>query len=311
MKIAVVGVGSMGSIYAGLFADAGHEVWAIDTWQDHVRAINENGLRVEGASGDRTVKNIRATSQISDVGNCDLCIIATKASAVGDAARSAARVIGENALVLTIQNGLGAAERITGHFSADNVLLGVADGFGASLKGPGHAHHNAMKLIRIGEIDGGLTERLLALEKAWQGAGFNARAFENITQLIWEKFLCNVTFSAPCTTFHCTVGELMIHPERWEIALGAMKEAYAIALAKNIPLSFEDPVAYVTSFGNNMPDARPSMLLDHMAERSSELDAINGMVPVMGRESGIPTPFNDTLCTILRQREAMFGKAGK
>lgn len=56
MKIAVVGCGAMGSVYAGLLADAGHEVWAIDAWREHVAAIRERGLRVEGASGDRTVR---------------------------------------------------------------------------------------------------------------------------------------------------------------------------------------------------------------------------------------------------------------
>ncbi|MDH5797356.1 MAG: 2-dehydropantoate 2-reductase, partial [Paracoccaceae bacterium] len=176
----------------------------------------------------------------------------------------------------------------------------------ASMKGPGHAHHNAMKLIRIGELGGGLTPRLEKLEKVWQEAGFDARAFENITQLIWEKFLCNVTFSAPCTVFNETVGELMADPDHWAIALGAMTEAHKIAQAKNIPLGFDDPVAYVTAFGEGMPKARPSMLLDHMAGRVSELDAINGIIPVLGREVGLPTPYNDMLAAILRQRERGF-----
>jgi 2-dehydropantoate 2-reductase len=306
MKIVVMGVGAMGSVYAALLADAGHEVWAVDTWAEHINAINAHGLRVEGASGDRVVRQIKATTNIADVGTCDLCLIATKASGVGPAACAAAPVIGTNAIVLTIQNGLGAGERIAQHIPTDNVLLGVADGFGASMKGAGHAHHNAMKLIRIGEVNGGLTERLRRVEKVWQGAGFNAKAFENITQLIWEKFLCNVTFSAPCTTFGVTVGELMADPEQWRIALGAMAEAHSIARAKDVPLSFSDPVAYVTAFGKSMPNARPSMLLDHMARRPSELDAINGIVPVIGREVGITTPYNDTLTAILRQREAQF-----
>lgn len=307
MKIAVIGAGAMGSIYAALMADAGHEVWVVENWRAHVDAINADGLRVEGASGDRTVRTVRATTQITDVGNCDLCILATKASGVGPAAQAAAPVIGPDALLLTIQNGLGAGERIAAHMPPDNVLLGVADGFGASMKGPGHAHHNSMKLIRIGEMGGGISDRLKRVEALWQEAGFNAKAFENITQLIWEKFLCNVTFSAPCTTFNVTVGELMAHPDHWQIALGAMLEAHAIAQAKRVPLSFDDPVAYVTAFGAGMPKARPSMLLDHMAGRASELDAINGMVPVMGREMSIPTPYNDTLAAILRQREAAFG----
>jgi 2-dehydropantoate 2-reductase len=311
MKIAVIGVGAMGSIYAALLADAGHEVWAVDTWDAHVDAINSTGLRVAGASGDRRVTTIRATTRMSDVGPCDLCLIATKASGVGPAAQDAAAVIGKDALVLTIQNGLGAAERIAKHMPIQNVLLGVADGFGASMKGPGHAHHNSMKLIRIGEIEGGLTDRLRQMERVWKDAGFNVKAFENITQLIWEKFLCNVTFSAPCTTFNATVGELMESQEHWQIALGAMQEAYAIARAKGIQLSFDDPVAYVTAFGAGMPQARPSMLLDHMADRVSELDAINGIVPVMGRDAGIPTPFNDTLTAILKQRELGFGRPTK
>ncbi len=306
MKIAIHGTGAMGSVYAALFAEAGHEVWAVDPWQDHVAAINAQGLRLEGASGDRTVSGIRATTDIAEAGACDLIVIAAKAAGVGPAARAIAPVLTPDTLVLTIQNGLGAAERIAAHMPVNNVLLGVADGFGAALKGPGHAHHAAMKLIRIGEIGGGRMDRAEGLAESWRNAGFEARAFDDIQQLIWEKFLCNVTFSAPCTVFGATVGELMDHPERWAIALAAMQEAYALARVLNVNLSFDDPVAYVTAFGARMPDARPSMLLDHMAGRRSELDAINGAVPPLGRAHGIATPTNDVLAAVLRQREESF-----
>lgn len=307
MKIAVIGVGAMGSVYAALLAEAGNDVWAIDTWAEHLDAIRQNGLRVEGASGDRIVTNVHAISDVVEAGECDLYIIATKAAGVEAAARSIARVMGGTSLVLTIQNGLGSGERIAQFMPTGNVLLGVADGFGASMKGPGHAHHNAMKLIRLGEMNGGLTERLAQVEQVWQRAGFNAKAFEDINQLIWEKFLCNVTFSAPCTVFDCTVGELMANPVWWDVATGCTREAYSCGIAKQISFGFDDPVAYVTAFGANMPDARPSMLLDHMAGRVSEIDAINGRVPVLGRELGIATPYNDTLCAIVRRHEEAFG----
>ena len=65
MKIAIVGCGAMGSVYAGLFASAGHEVWAVDRWREHVEAINRTGLRLEGKSGDRTVK-VNATTEAKD-----------------------------------------------------------------------------------------------------------------------------------------------------------------------------------------------------------------------------------------------------
>jgi len=78
MKIAILGCGAMGSVYAALLADAGHDVWAIDSWQDHIDAMRRNGLRLEGASGSRTVK-LNATTNTEEVGQCDLVIIATKA----------------------------------------------------------------------------------------------------------------------------------------------------------------------------------------------------------------------------------------
>ena len=79
-KIAIIGTGAMGSIYAVMMAEAGHDVWAIDSWADHVEAINAKGLRLEGVSGDRNVTAIKAATDLAAAGTCDLYVIATKAS---------------------------------------------------------------------------------------------------------------------------------------------------------------------------------------------------------------------------------------
>lgn len=310
MKISIIGAGAMGSVYAALFAEAGHEVVVVDPWLDHVEAINRNGLRLSGASGDRLIRGIRATGDASETEGSEKFVLATKASAVGEAARAIKPYVGD-ALILTIQNGLGAAERIGAHMDTANVLLGVADGFGASMTGPGHAHHNAMKLIRVGEIGGGLSERLERVAEIWRGAGFNVKAFPDIRQLIWEKFLCNVTFSAPCAVFDRTLGELMAEPELWAIAAGCTREAHEVGIAEGVAFSFDDPVAYVTAFGQSMPGARPSLAIDHLAGKLSEIDAINGMVSVVAARHGLTAPYNQTLSAVIRAREAEFGKVGQ
>jgi len=307
MKIAIFGVGAMGSVYAGLMAEAGHEIWAVDIWQDHVDAINQSGLRVEGASGDRVVQGIKATTNAQDTGDCDLYVLATKASGVGPAAKTITPLMGPESMVITIQNGLGAGERIAQYMTTDRVLLGVADGFGASMKGPGHVHHNAMNLIRVGEMNGGMTERLERITGVWQEAGFNAKAFADIDQLIWGKYICNVAFSGPCTVFDYTLGELMADSAAWAIAQGCAREVQALGQEKNIEFTFDDPIEYITAFGHKMPDARPSMLLDHHAKRLSEIDAINGMAVELGKQLGIATPYNEVLTAVIRQREANFG----
>lgn len=308
MKIAVIGAGAMGSIYAGLMADAGYEVWAIDLWADHVAAMATTGLRVEGASGDRIVTTVNASTDFADAGACDLYIIATKASGVEGAAKAISEIARPDSLILTIQNGLGAGQRIATHMPVDNVILGVAEGFGAGMKGPGHVYHSSMKMIRIGEINGGMTDRLENLAKVWQHAGFDVQAFADIDQLIWEKFLCNVALAGPCTVFGRTLGEMKDDPATWHIVLSCLREAYQIGCAKQINFSFDDPDEYLTAFANRMLDAKPSMLQDHLAGRVSEIDAINGMVPLLGRELGIATPYNDVIVSAVRAREATFRK---
>jgi len=186
------------------------------------------------------------------------------------------------------------------------VLLGVAEGFGASIVEAGHIHHNNMRQIRIGEINGGISTRLSAVEALWRKAGFKATAFADINQLIWEKYICNVMLSAPCTVFDCNVGELFARPEWKAIAISSMLEAYQLGKAKGITFSFEDPVAYATAFAEGMPNANPSMRLDHLARRRSEIDAINGMVPVLGQELNLPTPYNQVLSAEVRRREDAF-----
>jgi 2-dehydropantoate 2-reductase len=308
MKIAIIGVGAMGSVYAALLASAGHEVWAIDQWKEHIDAIREKGLRVEGASGDRTVR-IAATTDPADVRDADLVIIATKDNGVVDAARSALQVAKEDAPILTIQNGLGSADKVAEIVGSKRVMLGVVGGFGASIRAPGHAHHNGMEFVRLGEMEGGLTPRLEAVAEVWRSGGFQTLTFEDIHKMVWEKLICNVTYSGTCALTGLTIGEVQANPSAWSVATACANEAYQVARAKGIALDFDDPIAYVRAFGEKIPHAKPSMLLDHLAGRPAEIDNINGAIPREGAKVGIATPVNSLVVALLKAKESAFGAA--
>ena len=269
-----------------------------------MEAIRTNGLRVSGFSGDNTVKNIKASSKIEDAKECELFIIATKADGVGSVASKLSNIISDSSLILTIQNGLGAGERIASYMPSKNILLGVAQGFGASMIGPGHAHHNNMSMIRIGEMNGGITPRLEKLVKIWCDAGFNAKAFEDIEQLIWEKFVCNVAWSGSCSIFRKTLGEVMSNEHMYNIAKGCALEAKKMGDLKRVNFTFDDTVKYITEFGKKLMNSKPSMLQDVEAKRLSEIDAINGMVVTLGLENNIETPFNTAVTSIIKAQEA-------
>jgi 2-dehydropantoate 2-reductase len=309
MKIGIIGAGAMGSVYAALLADVGHhEVWAIDTWKEHVDAINARGLRVEGASGDRTVK-VHATTNAADVKDCDLVIIATKYDGVTPAAKAALAMAKPDAPILTIQNGLGSADKVAAVVGSKRIMVGVVGGFGASMKGPGHAHHNGMEFLRLGLMDGGLSPALEAVADTWRSGSFKVLTFDDINKMIWEKLICNTTYSGPCAVTGLRVGEVQGDPNAWKIAAACATEAFAVARKKGIKLDFDDPVLYVKTFGQKIPGARPSMLLDHMAGRPAEVDNINGAICREGAAAGVPTPVNDIVVAILRARESTFGKA--
>ena len=228
MRISVIGCGAMGSIYAGYLAESGNEVIAIDTWKEHLSAINKNGLTIQGPNNTRTITNIKASNDFALTKDSDLFVIATKTSQVQNATQSLSKFVTDKSLVLTIQNGLGSGSRVAQYIKKSNILLGIADGFGASIIAPGHIHHNAMKLIRFGEMQPNDINRVTQISKVWSKAGFTTKVFEDINQLVWEKFICNVTFSAPCTVYNCTLGELMNTPNLW-----AGLPCYLITKGKN------------------------------------------------------------------------------
>lgn len=303
----------MGSVYAALLGDAGNDVWVVDTWEAHVAAIREHGLRVEGASGERTVR-VGATTRAADVGEVDLVVVATKAMDVRDASLAARRLAGDATIVLPIQNGLGSVEAAAEVFGSDargddRVIVGVAGGFGASVTGPGSVHHEGMELLRLGERRGPVTARLERIAEVWRAAGFTVRTYDDADVLVWEKLVCNVCFSATCALLDVTIGEAMDDPHAWSVASRCAVEAYEVARALHVALPFDDPVEHVRAFGSRIPGARPSLLLDLKAGRRTEIDVINGAIPRAARTAGAEAPVNEAVTALVKAVESRARRA--
>ena len=190
---------------------------------------------------------------------------------------------------------------------SERVLIGVVGGFGASVPAPGQVHHNGWEFVRLGEYDGGVTPRLEAVGQVWEKGGFKVLIFPDIHKMVWEKFICNVAFSGTCAVLGRTIGEVLADPDASSVSFACATEAYAVARALGIAVEIDDPVAYVRAFGEKIPHARPSLLLDHMAKRRSEIDVINGAVPREAAKVGLTAPVNTTIVALARAREATFG----
>jgi len=311
MKIGIVGAGAMGSVYGGLFAAAGHDVWLVDTWREHIEAIRSNGLHLSGASGERTVRPAATTSP-AETGPCELIVLATKMRDLDAAARSIAPMRGSNTTILAIQNGLGNQEILQRVLAGRDFLVGIAGGFGASNPKPGEAHHNGWDRVNIAEAASGRSERLRRIVEVWRGAGFNADAYDDPDRMIWGKYICNLAFSPVCTALSLRIGQVLDNPEARALAEGCAAEAFRVAVAKDIGLDYTDAVARIHEFGRVIPDARPSMLLDMLAGRPTEIDALNGALVREADLVGLAAPTNAFMTRVVRaleSKQSLLGKA--
>ena len=174
-------------------------------------------------------------------------------------------------------------------------------------RGPGHAHHNGWELVRLGELSGPISPRLEKIAEVWRSGGFKVKCFDDIDQLVWEKLICNVCYSGTCTIMNSTIIQVIENVDAWACASGCARVAFAVAKARGIRLDFNDPVEYVRAFGMKIPQARPSMLLDHLAGRMSEIDAINGAIPVAAQACSVAAPWNTAVSTLVRAKERNMG----
>ena len=304
-KVVVIGSGAMGSIYAVLMADAGHQVSIVDTDAEHVAAIQAHGLRVEGASGDRTIR-MPASTDIQDAEPADHIIIATKYDGVADAARKAMTMLRDDTDLVTVQNGLGSADIVAGIVGGDRLSMGVVGGFQANLKAPGHSFHNGMEMVRFGSYGAHDEARLNRIADIWKSAGFDAKVFDDIHRMVWDKLLINCAVNGPCAITDLRVGPLMQDPNGREISHACITEAFNVAKAKGIALSIDDPIAYLMGYAERMPNGFPSTAQDHAARKKGEIDAINGAIPREGVKVGVDAPMNHFVRTLIKARESAF-----
>src|SRR5262249_24027066 len=187
----------------------------------------------------------------------------------------------------------------------DHLMIGVAGGFGASVLEPGRVHHHGMELMRFGEYRGPTTARTEAIAETWREAGFTVKTFDDIEKLIWEKLICHGCYSGVCGLLELTVGEVMSNSHAWTIASRCAQEALEVGLACGVDLEIDDAEKYVREFGQHIPGARPSLLLDLLANRRTEIEWINGAIP---RKAATVTnkkaPTNELITTLVLAKEA-------
>lgn len=302
MKICMLGCGALGSTIGGTLAQGGSEVYFLDQWQDHVQAIQKNGLKMTDEKTTWFVP-IDARNSAAGMGPMDLVIVLVKSFQTKDIIEKiqATKVIGHETVVMSLQNGLGNEETIAEIVGKEKVVSGKTY-CGGRLLGPGYVSASVKgKETYIGELDGRRTERIARIAAEFTQAGIHCEVSDNIKGLIWDKLLINVAAGALCAITRLPYGPLYEEPVIKDCAVAAIKEAIDVAKAAGVQLKSEDPEYpwYAASAGLP-PTFKTSMLQSIESKRPTEVDFINGSIVTWGKKYGIATPVNQTLVACVK-----------
>ena len=297
MRVAVVGCGAVGSLFAAnlsLLEDV--EVWAYDLAQEHVDAINRDGLRLSGA-GD-VLGRPRATADAAELPPCDFGIVATKAMHTGPAIAATAHAFADGC-VATVQNGLGNEEALAQH--VERVIRGTTFPAG-KIVAPGQVQWDVKGDTTLGPYDERTTlAEVERLADACTRAGMPTHAVADARGPQWRKVIFNASTNPIGALTGLTHGRVCERPDLRALVSRLVDEGKAVATAQGIVLD-ADPEALIDHAAK--PEIayahKASMLQDVEARRPTEIDYLNGGIVRFGREHGVPTPLNEAIWALVK-----------
>ena len=302
MRVCIVGCGAVGSIFAANLAQLDDvEIWAYDLAQEHVDAINANGLRLSGAG--EVVGKLRATSVPGELPACDFGIVATKAMHTKAAIAATAHAFADGA-VCSVQNGIGNEETLAGHVS--RVIRGTTFPAGRIVE-PGHVQWDVKGDTTIGPFEPSPAsfDEVERLAEACTRAGLSTEAVADARGPQWRKLIFNAATNPVGALTGLTHGRVCEDPALRRLVSGLVDEGKAVAAAQNIVLD-ADPEELIDHAAKPEVayDHKASMLQDVEARRETEIDYLNGGIARFGREHGVPTPLNEAIWALVRGLEA-------
>lgn len=331
-KIVVLGAGAVGGYTGGQLARSGQDILLIDPWPEHVDCINREGLHLKAPDGEYSVKvpamHLNEVQSLSK-NPVDIAIVSFKSYDTEWAATLIKPYLKPDGFIVSLQNSINE-ERIAGIVGWGKTVGCIASGISVELYQPGHilramAPAGKGKLVyRVGEVHGRITDRVQRLAEMLAVVD-GAKATPNLWGERWTKLVINVMNNAVSAVTGLN-SKLIVEqdgPRTASIKLGAEAVQVGLALGYNLEIirgmtpetlmaaGKEDPAALkeITAqmfdgIRHRTEESRPSTAQDIRKGRRTEIDYINGLVALKGKEVGLPTPANEMITAVMKRVES-------
>ena len=322
LRIGILGAGSMGTVLGAYLLRAGCNVEYIDSYADHVKALNEHGATITGS----VRFNVPAKAVLPEDmdGIYHIVFYMAKQTANRTALPALVPHLGPDSLVVTLQNGMPDEE--VGSIVGEGRLLGAPVGWGASFEGPGISRLTSdpdCMHFCVGRPNGKIDDGVLLVQRLLE-LMCPTTVTENLTGIRWTKLMMNATFSGISAVLGCSFGDILDSPAAMDVLTQLGRECILVSRASGVRMEpmggddFESLLWYEDEAGRDRAKAnythfwtpqralRASMLQDLEKGRPCEIDYINGAVARHGDRVGVDTPANDCVVRLVSEIQSGF-----
>jgi 2-dehydropantoate 2-reductase len=289
MRIAIMGSGGVGAYVGARLQAAGEDVTFIARGA-HLKAMQQDGLRIEAPADALHLPQVQATDKPADVAPVDVVVFAVKLWDTESAARQMRPMVGPQTRVVTLQNGIDSVALITRALEGAGQVRGGVIYLSAVIDRPGviRTPGGFRRIV----VDAAKGDKVIAdfVAACNRSTALEAAANDDIDTVIWEKFAALASFAGATALLRANMGEIMGHPETRIFQKQLMEEVVAVSRAVGKPLRAEVPDEIMAKVAAMPPSFRASMAEDLERGKPLELQWLSGRVHGLGQQYGVPTP---------------------
>ncbi|MHA1976250.1 MAG: 2-dehydropantoate 2-reductase [Candidatus Hodarchaeales archaeon] len=289
-KIVVFGVGGVGGYFGGLLAKKGLNVTFIARGES-LNIMKRKGLRVESVDGDFIINPVQVTDNPSEIGPVSLVMVCVKAPQVSEVVHLLKPLIGEETIILPLQNGVDTPSQLIEIYGLKNVVGGLCKVLSFKA-GSGHIRHLGVSIIEFGEMEAKISSRVKELKDMFTSAGITAITHDDFPVALWAKMALICALGGVTAVTRSSIGTIRSLPETREMLEKSMLETVHVAQKLGINLS-ERIVDTMMGMLDGIPEeSTTSLQRDIMEGRPSELHFLVGSIAKSGEKVGISVPIN-------------------
>ena len=312
MKIAMIGSGAAGSVFACYLKKGGAEMTLVDRYQRHMDACRESGLRFVTPEGEELLTGFQTAASAAQLDVQDLVILMVKATQTEGLIPDLRHCVGPETVVVSLQNGLGNDELLSRYFPPENILYGFGT-IGTELPEPGKcvSKPESGVIMRFGAVkDSPLSRRAGQwLEQCFNAGGCSTVFEPDIRPFVWIKAISNSGYNTLSALLRLKVGDYLALEAGEELLKSVWAEGCAVCRAVTGVDLWPEMLEELPRLKQGFATYYPSMAQDVLIhQRQTEVQLLNGAIVRYGEACGIPTPVNEALTRMITCIQASYEK---